>query len=85
MKRALMVGVLCLATARSAPPNGEFARKLERFHYHYNLFVRAYLGCPKGAVYSEQCKPELGTFDYAEFNHAARDAAPLFDLDRRKD
>jgi hypothetical protein len=81
MKRALILGLLCLVTAISAEtPNLNFAQNLERFHHHYDLFIRAYAGCPKGAAFIEQCKPELGTFDYYEFNHAAREAGPLFGL-----
>jgi hypothetical protein len=86
MKRALTLGLLCLLVATCAePPNRDFYAKLARFHHHYNLFMRAYLGCAKDAAYIEQCKPNLGTFDYYEFNHAAREAAPLFGLERPRD
>jgi len=83
MRRAAILGFLCLVMVGSAgTPNRNFDEKLERFHYHYDLFVRAYLGCPKGAAFVKECRPELGTFDYSEFNHAARDARPLFALEK---
>ena len=86
IRRALVLGLLCLMLAASAEtPNLEFERKLARFHEHYNRFMRELLGCAKNDAYIEQCRPSLGTFDMAEFNHAARDAGPLFGLERKKD
>ncbi len=86
MKRTILLGLLCLMTAFSAEaPNRDFLEKLARFHDHYQKFFRAYLGCPKDAAHIEDCKPDLGTFDFYEFNHAATSAGPLFGLERKKD
>jgi hypothetical protein len=86
MKLALTLALLCLAMVGSAgtPINRDFYEKLERFNEHYCKFYRAVHGCPKGAAFLDDCKPELGTFDYYEFNHAASAARPLFSLEKEK-
>lgn len=81
MNRILILGFLCLVmVGSSSTADRAFYEKLERFNEHYVKFYRMVHGCPKGAAFIEQCKPELGTFDYYEFNHAATEAGPLFGL-----
>lgn len=65
----------------SAAAADDFPEKVVRFHDHWNRFFRAYLGCPKGATDAQQCNPKLGTFDYDEFNKAAKEARALFSLE----
>jgi hypothetical protein len=85
VKRALILGFLCLVMVGSAgTSNPSFEANLARFHLHYDKFIRAYEGCPKGAAFIEECKPALGTFDWYEFNHAAKEARPLFSLEKEK-
>jgi len=85
VKRALILGFLCLVMVGSAgTSNPSFQENLARFHLHYDKFMRAYEGCPKGAAFIEECKPDLGTFDYGEFNRAAHEARDLFSLEKEK-
>ena len=85
MKRAFLIASLCMVMVGSAStPNLSFEENLARFHLHYDKFIRAYEGCPKGAAFIEECKPDLGTFDWYEFNHAAHEARDLFSLEKEK-
>lgn len=83
MRRALILFLLAAPTI--AAPTLELGQKLARFHQHYDRFMRAFFGCPKGAVSIDECSPNQGTIDYGEFNRAARDAEPLFGLERKKE
>lgn len=84
MKRALLIGLFVLLSAMSAEAPDEFGMHLARFHEHYNRFMRAYLGCSTAAVSIDDCKPDLGTFDFREFRHAEEAAAPLFNLQPKR-
>lgn len=83
MKRALLISLGLILCALSAEAPDEFSMKLGRFHDHYNRFMRGYLGCATGAVSVDDCKPDLGTFDFREFRLAEEAAAPLFNLERK--
>ena len=85
MKRALILGFLCLVMVGSAgTSNPDFYEKLERFNEHYCKFYRAVHGCQKDALRIEDCSPPLATFDWYEFNHAAHEARDLFSLEKEK-
>lgn len=84
MKRiVLTAGLLLFLAPLDAEAPDEFGMKLARFHEHYDKFVRTFLGCPKDAGHVEECKPNLGTFDFREFRFAKEGAMPLFDLERK--
>lgn len=81
MRRSLILGLLVLAGAVHAEtPNLSFGDNLWRFHVHYCKFMLAYLGCARDVVSVDQCKPKLATFDWGEFNRAAREARVVFGL-----
>ncbi len=50
------------------------------FHNHYNLYFRRHFGCPSEAKTTEDCRPENGFVDAAEFKAAREAAKKLFDL-----
>jgi hypothetical protein len=75
VKRLLLLACLIV---RATAADAEFARHLEQFHQHYNVFLRAYLGCPASAREIEECNPKLGSFDYGEFAKARKHAKTLF-------
>ena len=77
MKRAILA---LFVSAAAASPSADFDQKLAAFHQHYDRFMRAYLGCPKRAASIDDCKPALGTLDYAEFGRARNAARELFDF-----
>jgi hypothetical protein len=84
VKRSLLIGLFVILSAMSAEAPDEFGLNLARFHEHYNKFMRAYLGCGKAAVSIDDCKPDLGIFDFREFRHAEEAAAPLFNLQPKR-
>ena len=49
---ALMLVSVPICSAATFDPDG-----LLRFHKQYNFFIRKYLGCPPGAITSDQCFP----------------------------
>lgn len=62
-----------------AATNPEFAGQVAQFHEHWERFLRAYLGCPKGAIDIRQCDGARGVLDYPEFLKAARIGRKLFE------
>jgi hypothetical protein len=70
------VAVLLVMSVSAA----QFLDRVERFHEHWNKFMRAYMGCPLDAIQISECRPERAQFDYAEFLKAARAARELFEL-----
>jgi hypothetical protein len=85
MRLSLRLAVLVLLGMGIARPFSadDFPEKAVRFHEHWNRFFRSYLGCPKDATDASECNPKLGTFDYAEFNKAAKEARALFALEQK--
>lgn len=82
LRRAVAVLFLAIGTARPAAVD-PFQERALRFNQHWSRFLRSYLGCPKEARDTSECNPQLGSFDYAEFLKAAKDARALFALDEK--
>lgn len=75
--RALVAVVFLIPMSAAVDDMGE---RLATFHRHYDVFMRAFLGCPKHAREVEECEQKLGTIDYAEYFKARKAAEALFDL-----
>jgi hypothetical protein len=78
---------------KAAPLQDEFRERLTKFHWAYDTFIRAYIGCPardtKTALKHDgmeavECDALHGTLDQAAFGKAREAAKGLFDLQEKK-
>ena len=86
MKRSFLLALLLLcAAARSDTPfEKDFGARLWALHRHYGPLFLKFFGCPKEAAVIDDCHPQLGVIDYAEYGKARKAAMDLFDLQERK-
>lgn len=82
-----------MAGLSAAPLQDEFRERLTRFHWAYDTFIRAYIGCPARAatkplqrdgMEAVECDALHGTLDQAAFGKARDAAKKLFDLEEKK-
>ena len=85
---ALALGLVALIAlaARPAPAaeRDQLGERLVDFHGHYDIFFRQYFGCPLRSADVSECRPSLGTRNYAEWAKSRAAAAVLYDLAERK-
>lgn len=84
MKVVLTLIVLVLLCPAQMSRMEDLTLDIAQFHEHWDTFVRAYFGCPKTAVSTEECNPHLSTFDYKAYLASRKAAKKLFSLEEKK-
>ena len=98
MRRLFIAGFLqAVALAQPAGPprenllsfhlevgSPEYIQKIIKFENAHGEFIRDLLGCPKHAVYAEQCDIHGSTINYAAFFRASKLAPEIYPYPRSK-